>query len=92
MQANSTISVKPAGTVKLKVVGTDSPLAGAGKVKPVGRQNALAAIAGEVGDDKKRSARLRRVCQIETGKRKGAIKTVKALAQALGVTLDDLQD
>ena len=32
------------------------------------------------------------LCQIETGKRQGAIKTLKALAQALGVTLDDLQD
>ena len=32
------------------------------------------------------------LCQIETGKRQGAIKTLKALAQALGVSLDDLQD
>ena len=32
------------------------------------------------------------LCQIETGKRQGAIKTLKALAQALSVTLDDLQD
>ena len=32
------------------------------------------------------------LCQIETGKRQGAVKTLKALAQALGVTLDDLQD
>ena len=31
------------------------------------------------------------LCQIETGKRQGAVKTLKALAQALGVTLDDLQ-
>lgn len=31
------------------------------------------------------------LCQIETGKRQGAIKTLKALAQALSVTLDDLQ-
>ena len=31
------------------------------------------------------------LCQIETGKRQGAIKTLKALAKALGVTLDDLQ-
>ena len=32
------------------------------------------------------------LCQIETGKRQGAIKTLKALALALGVKLDDLQD
>ena len=31
------------------------------------------------------------LCQIETGKRQGAVKTLKALAKALGVTLDDLQ-
>lgn len=30
--------------------------------------------------------------QIETGKRHGAVKTLRALAAALGVTLDDLQD
>jgi DNA-binding XRE family transcriptional regulator len=31
------------------------------------------------------------LCQIETGKRQGAVKTLKALARALGVSLDDLQ-
>jgi DNA-binding XRE family transcriptional regulator len=31
------------------------------------------------------------LCQIETGKRQGAVKTLKALARALGVALDDLQ-
>lgn len=31
------------------------------------------------------------LCQIETGKREGAIKTLRALAEALGVTVDDLQ-
>lgn len=31
------------------------------------------------------------LCQIETGKRGGAIKTLRALATALGVTVDDLQ-
>lgn len=30
--------------------------------------------------------------QIETSKRQGAIKTLRAIAVALGVTLDDLQD
>ena len=32
------------------------------------------------------------LCQIETGKRQGAIKTLTALALTLGITLDDLQD
>ena len=32
------------------------------------------------------------LCQIETGKREGAVKTLAALAGALGVTLDDLRD
>lgn len=31
------------------------------------------------------------LCQIETGKREGAIKTLRALAAALGLTVDDLQ-
>ncbi len=31
------------------------------------------------------------LCQIETGKREGAIKTLRAIASTLGVTLDDLQ-
>jgi DNA-binding XRE family transcriptional regulator len=31
------------------------------------------------------------LCQIETGKRQGAVKTLKALAKALGVTLNELQ-
>jgi len=30
--------------------------------------------------------------QIETGKRQGAVKTLRAIASALGVTLDDLQE
>lgn len=30
--------------------------------------------------------------QIETGKRQGAVKTLRAIAAALGITLDDLQD
>lgn len=29
------------------------------------------------------------LCQIETGKREGAIKTLRAIATALGLTLDD---
>ena len=32
------------------------------------------------------------LCQIETGKRHGSVKTLKTLAKALGVTLNDLQD
>ena len=32
------------------------------------------------------------LCQIETGKREGAIKTLRAIATALGVTVDDLQN
>jgi DNA-binding XRE family transcriptional regulator len=31
------------------------------------------------------------LCQIETGKREGAVKTLKALAKALGVSMDDLK-
>ena len=31
------------------------------------------------------------LCQIETGKREGAIKTLRALAAALNVTVDDLE-
>ena len=31
------------------------------------------------------------LCQIETGKREGAIKTLRAIATALGVTVDELQ-
>jgi len=31
------------------------------------------------------------LCQIETGKREGAIKTLRSLAAALGVTVDDLE-
>lgn len=31
------------------------------------------------------------LCQIETGKRGGAIKTLRAIAVALGVTIDDLE-
>ena len=31
------------------------------------------------------------LCQIETGKRDGAIKTLRAIATALGVAVDDLQ-
>lgn len=31
------------------------------------------------------------LCQIETGKRAGAIKTLRAIAAALGLKLDDLQ-
>ena len=31
------------------------------------------------------------LCQIETGKRVGAVKTLKAVAKALGVNLDDVQ-
>jgi len=30
------------------------------------------------------------LCQIETGKRAGAVKTLRAIAAALGVTVDDL--
>lgn len=30
------------------------------------------------------------LCQIETGKRKGAVKTLRALAASLGVSIDDL--
>jgi DNA-binding XRE family transcriptional regulator len=31
------------------------------------------------------------LCQIETGKREGAIKTLRAISAALQVTVDDLQ-
>ncbi len=31
------------------------------------------------------------ICQIETGKRVGAVKTLKAVAKVLGVSLDDVQ-
>ena len=31
------------------------------------------------------------LCQIETGKRNGALSTMRAIASALGVTVDDLQ-
>jgi len=31
------------------------------------------------------------LCQIETGKRAGTIKTLRAIAAALGITVDDLQ-
>lgn len=31
------------------------------------------------------------LCQIETGKREGAIKTLHSIATALGITVDDLQ-
>ena len=31
------------------------------------------------------------LCQIETGKRKGTIKTLRAIATALGITVDDLE-
>lgn len=32
------------------------------------------------------------LCQIETGKRTGALKTIRAIAKALAVRLDDLHD
>ncbi|MDR3221681.1 MAG: helix-turn-helix domain-containing protein [Candidatus Accumulibacter sp.] len=31
------------------------------------------------------------LCQIETGKRTGAVKTLKSIADALGITLDDVR-
>ena len=31
------------------------------------------------------------LCQLETGKRQGSIKTLSAIASALGVTIDDLE-
>jgi DNA-binding XRE family transcriptional regulator len=31
------------------------------------------------------------LCQIETGRREGAVKTLRAIATALNVTVDDLQ-
>ncbi len=45
-------------------------------------QDALAALAG---------ISTAYLCQIETGRRQGAIKTLKALAKALRISLDDLQ-
>lgn len=32
------------------------------------------------------------LCQLETGRREGAVKTLQAVAAALGVTLDDLRN
>ncbi len=32
------------------------------------------------------------LCQIETGKREGSVKTLKAIADALAVSLDDLRE
>ena len=72
-------------TISAAVV--DTLLAGANPVK-VWReyrgltQDALATLAG---------ISKAYLCQIETGKRGGAIKTLRAIATALGVTVDDLQ-
>lgn len=50
------------------------------------RQSTQEALAASAGISKAY------LSQIETGKRHGAIKTLRAIAAALGVALDDLQD
>lgn len=65
----------------------DALLAGVNPVKVWREYRGLAqdALAAQAGISKAY------LCQIETGKRGGAIKTVRALAAALGVTVDDLE-
>jgi DNA-binding XRE family transcriptional regulator len=65
----------------------DMLLAGANPVKVWREYRGLTqeALANQAGISKAY------LCQIETGKRKGAIKTLRAIATALGVTVDELQ-
>lgn len=71
-------------TVPAAVV--DALLAGANPIKVWREYRGLTqdALAARAGISKAY------LCQIETGKREGAIKTLRALAAALGVTVDDL--
>ncbi|MBM3203157.1 helix-turn-helix transcriptional regulator [Candidatus Woesearchaeota archaeon] len=65
----------------------DALLAGANPVKVWRAYRGLTqgALAAQVGISKAY------LCQIETGKREGAIKTLRAIATALDVTVDDLE-
>jgi DNA-binding XRE family transcriptional regulator len=65
----------------------DMLLAGANPVKVWREYRGLTqdALANQAGISKAY------LCQIETGKREGAIKTLRAIATALGVTVDELQ-
>lgn len=72
-------------TVPAAVV--DALLSGASPVKVWREYRGLTqdALAAQAGISKAY------LCQIETSKREGAIKTLRAIAAALGVTVDDLQ-
>ncbi|NCV32043.1 MAG: XRE family transcriptional regulator [Betaproteobacteria bacterium] len=65
----------------------DMLLAGANPIKVWREYRGLTqdALANQAGISKAY------LCQIETGKRAGAIKTLRAIATALGVTVDELQ-
>ncbi len=65
----------------------DALLAGANPVKVWREYRGLTqdALAAQAGISKAC------LCQIETGKREGAIKTLRAIATALDVTVDDLK-
>jgi len=65
----------------------DALLTGANPVKVWRAYRGLTqgALAAQVGISKAY------LCQIETGKREGAIKTLRAIATALDVTVDDLE-
>ncbi len=65
----------------------DALLAGANPVKVWREYRGLTqdALAAQAGISKAY------LCQIETGKRDGAIKTLRAIAAALDVTVDDLE-
>ncbi|NBQ96467.1 MAG: XRE family transcriptional regulator, partial [Betaproteobacteria bacterium] len=65
----------------------DMLLAGANPIKVWREYRGLTqdALANQAGISKAY------LCQIETGKREGAIKTLRAIATALGVTVDELQ-
>lgn len=64
----------------------DALLAGAHPVKVWREYRGLTqgALAAQAGISKAY------LCQIETGKREGAIKTLRAITAALGITVDDL--
>lgn len=72
-------------TVPAAVV--DALLAGVSPVKVWREYRGLTqdALAAQAGISKAY------LCQIETGRREGAIKTLRALAAALGVAVDDLE-
>ncbi len=72
-------------TVPAAVV--DALLAGVSPVRVWREYRGLTqdALAAQVGISKAY------LCQIETGRREGAIKTLRALAAVLGVTVDDLE-